>query len=466
VTYEQALAYIEGLLVGRTPSPQPYTPLKLERMRRLCRLLGHPERGFPAVLVAGTKGKGSTAAMVAAMAAQAGWRVGLYTKPHLVDFRERIRVNDVLIPPNDLVPLVAELKEAIDGERDGPGWPPTYFEASAALAFMYFSRFPVDLAVIEVGIGGRLDATNVVEPRVSVITTVGYDHTDLFGNNLRRIAAEDTGIMRAGRVVVAAPQPPAARDVIERAAVAQGATLVRVGRDVRYRTLRSTAAGIRLSVRGRAGHYRDLTVPLLGQHQAINAAVAVAVAEALAEEGLTISEPAIRSGLGGLRWPARIEIVRDRPTVIVDVAHNVVSFRALRAVLDDVFARRRVTLVIGLLGTKDLGGIARVIGPRAALVVATRAHDERALPASSVAEVFRPVAPEVRVVEDPAEAAECAIAACGDHDVVCVTGSFHVAGPVRAHLLSAGASERVWAAGCAPAWPLAVPLAEGVERIP
>lgn len=179
-----------------------------------------------------------------------------------------------------------------------------------------------------------------------------------------------------------------------------------------------------------------------------------------------IAEPAIRAGLAGLRWPARIEIVRERPTVIVDVAHNVVSFRALRAVLDGVFARRRVALVIGLLGTKDLGGIARVIGPRAALVVATRAHDERALPASAVAEAFRPVAPEVHVVEDPVRAAQFAMAACGDHDVVCVTGSFHVAGPVRAHLVGAAVGERVGEPGHWPGWALGVPVAEGVERVP
>ena len=196
MTFDEALAYLDGLLLGRTPGPQAYTPVKIERMRYLCDLLGHPERAFPAVLVAGTKGKGSTAAMIAAMASAAGFRVGLYTKPHLAEFRERMRIGGELIPPDELTGLVAELRDAVARRNGGPGWPPTYFEASAALAFMYFSRRRVDLAVVEVGIGGRFDATNVVEPIVSVITTIDYDHTDLFGHNLRQIAAEDARNVR------------------------------------------------------------------------------------------------------------------------------------------------------------------------------------------------------------------------------------------------------------------------------
>jgi dihydrofolate synthase/folylpolyglutamate synthase len=473
VTYQEALAWLEGLLAHRPQSPQPYTPLKLERMRHLCALLGHPERAVPAVLVAGTKGKGSTAAMIAAIARAAGWRVGLYTKPHLVDFRERIRINGDLIAPDALASLVDELRWVVARGRDGPGWPPTYFEASAAAAFMHFARAQVDLAVVEVGIGGRLDATNVMEPMVSVITTAGYDHTDMFGHNLRRIAAEDTGIMRPGRVVVTAPQPPAAREVIEQAAAAHGALLVRVGREVRHRTLRSSRDGVRLTVSGRDGRYRDLAVPLLGRHQATNAAVAVAVAEALTDAGFAIPEAAVRSGLAGLRWPARIEVIRERPTIIVDVAHNVVSFRALRAVLDDVFTGRWVTLVIGVLGSKDLAGIARTIGPRAAVVVATTAHDERALPAFRVAEAFHSPGADIHVVEDLVGAIEFALRASTPHDLICVAGSFHVAGPIRAHLLSAPAA-RETVAVTEPLFPVAtgadehfaVAAPEAVRRAP
>jgi dihydrofolate synthase/folylpolyglutamate synthase len=434
VTYEEALAYIYGLLGERPRAPQPYGPLKLARMHHLCGLLDHPERRFPAVLVAGTKGKGSTAAMIAAMASAAGVRVGLYTKPHLVDFRERIRINDELITPHQVAVLMAEIPAAIAHGAGGPGWPPTYFEVAAVLAFLHFARRAVDLAVVEVGIGGRLDATNVVDPVVSVITTIDYDHTDLLGTDLRRIAAEDAGIIRAHGRVVTVPQPPAALEVLEQTAARQEATLVQVGREVRHRTLRATTAGVRCTIVGRRQRYRDLVVPLLGRHQALNAAAAVATVELLETAGFAVGEPAIRTGLAALRWPARIEIVRRHPLVVVDVAHNPVSFRALRAVLDETFRERRVVLVVGLLGTKDLDAIARIIGPRASVVLATRAEDPRALAAAAVAEAFRPWAPQVQVIEDPVDAVRSAMHQTAVDDMICATGSFHVAGPVRAHL--------------------------------
>ena len=458
MTYEEALAYIYGLLGERPRSPHPYSPLKLERMRHLCALLDHPERHFPAVLVAGTKGKGSTAAMIAAMAAAAGFRVGLYTKPHLVDFRERIRVNGELITPREVTALMAEVPAAIAHGAGRPGWPPTYFEVAAVLAFLHFARRAVDLAVVEVGIGGRLDATNVVEPAMAVITTIDYDHTDLLGDDLRRIAAEDAGIIRPHGRVVTVPQPPAALEVLEQAASAQEATLVRVGREIRYRTLRVSPAGVRCTVVGRRQRYRDLVVPLIGRHQALNAAAAVAAVELLEDAGFVVPEGAIRTGLAGLHWPARIEIIRRHPLVVVDVAHNPVSFRALRAVLDETFRGRRLVLVIGLLGSKDLEGIARIMGPRAAVVVATRAEDPRAVPATDLAAAFRPWAPEIHVVDDPVDAVRFAMRQATVDDMICATGSFHVAGPVRAHLKrTPAAPETAWArragrpaAGAAP----------------
>lgn len=437
---EESLAYLNGLIAGRPSPPAPYTPIKMDRMRHLCGLLGNPEQGFPAVLVAGTKGKGSTAAMIASMVQAAGYRVGLYTKPHLVEFRERMRINGELIPQEELSSLAGEVRDAIARGEGGPGWPPTYFEVSAAIAFMHFARRAVDLAVVEVGIGGRLDATNVVNPIVSVIATIGYDHTDLLGNSLRRIAEEDTGIIRPGGRAVTVPQPAAAYEVIEAAAASKGATLIRVGREIRYRTLRSSLGGVRVTVCGQLRSYRDLAVPLLGRHQALNAATAIGAVEALEAAGFAVPEAAVRAGLAGLRWPARIEVVRHCcPTLIVDVAHNAVSFQALRNVLDEVFPGRRVALVIGVLGNKDLAGIARIIAPRASVVIATRADDDRALPPADVAIAFCPWVADIRIVEDPVDALECALDAASPEGVVCVTGSFHVAGPVLAHLAAAPA---------------------------
>ncbi len=455
MTYPEALAFLDGLLAPRPP--RPYGPDKLERMRHLCALLGNPEQRLPAVLVAGTKGKGSTAAMIAAIMQTGqrtpGPRVGLYTKPHLVDVRERVRINDALIAPDDLAALVGEVAAAIargTAPPGGPGWPPTYFEVMAAIAFLYFARASVDLAIIEVGIGGRLDACNVVHPRVSVITTIGHDHPEVVGTRLRQIAAEDAGIIRPSGCVVTVPQRPAAARVIHDAAQVAGARLIRVGRDIRYRTLRAGIDGVRAVVSGRHQVYRDLHVPLLGRHQTLNAAAAIAVAEALVDvTGIprggtdaapvggahTLSEVAVRTALAGLRWPARIEVIRKDPTVIVDVAHNSVSFRALRAALHETFGQRRLILVLGVVENKDLAAIARIIAPHAASVIATRPHHARPAPPEAVAAAVRPWVPAVSIVDDPVDAIERALEGAGPHDVICATGSFHVAGPIRAHLV-------------------------------
>ncbi|MGH2403443.1 MAG: bifunctional folylpolyglutamate synthase/dihydrofolate synthase, partial [bacterium] len=367
---------------------------------------------------------------------------------HLVDVRERVRIGGTLITPDAFAALVGEIRTAIErgAASPGPGWPPTYFEVTAALAFLHFARERVDLGVVEVGIGGRLDACNVVESSVSVITTIGYDHTEIVGTRLAQIATEDAGIIRPQGAVVTVPQRPAAARVIQDTAGAAGARLIRVGRDVRYRTLRTGIDGVDVVVRGRRQVYRDLHVPLLGRHQALNAAAAIAVAEVLAQPGgvpvpgtgasvaLALSEAAVRTGLSALRWPGRIEVVRTNPTVIVDVAHNTVSFQALRAVLDETFEGRRLILILGVVENKDLAGIARIIAPRAAAVIATRPHHARPVPPESVAGAVRPWVRAVSIVEEPVDAIEHALATAGPDDLICAAGSFHVAGPIRAHL--------------------------------
>jgi dihydrofolate synthase/folylpolyglutamate synthase len=245
--------------------------------------------------------------------------------------------------------------------------------------------------------------------------------------------------------VVTVPQRRVAARVIRDAAARLGAELLQVGRQVRYRILASTPAGLRITVRGRRRVHTDVALPLIGRHQALNAAAAIAAAEALADgwarggpgasTPFALTDHAVRSGLAALRWPARIEIVHERPTVIVDVAHNPVSFQALRDALDDVFAGHRVLLILGVIGTKDIAGIARVIAPRAAAVIATRPHDPRALAPDRVAEAFRPWVGDVRVVGDPLAALEESLRMARPEDVVVAAGSFHVAGPVRAHLI-------------------------------
>ncbi|MDR7570702.1 MAG: folylpolyglutamate synthase/dihydrofolate synthase family protein, partial [Armatimonadota bacterium] len=389
------------------------------------------------VLVAGTKGKGSTAAMMAAVLAEAGERVGLYSKPHLVDFRERIRVGDTLIPEETLADLVAEVRPAVEAGEGDPWGRATYFEVSVALALVHFLREGVDRAILEVGIGGRLDATNICDPELSVITPISYDHTDVLGNTLREIASEKAGIIRPGGVVVTAPQLPEPWEVLHERCRELGARLVEVGRDVHYEIRRVGLDGVDFTVETPLGRYEGLHVPLLGRHQAVNAAVAITAVEALLRrEGRRLAPEAARMGLARLSWPARQELLRLRPAILVDVAHNPASMAALRDTLRELFSGRRVVLVLGMIATHDPDPVAQIIVPLAGEVIATTPQDPRALPAEALGEVARRYTSRVLSLPDPQEALAVSLSRLGEDDVLVVTGSFYLAGPLRAALLS------------------------------
>lgn len=442
-TYPQALAWLEGLL-NYEQSALPYAQIKLQRMRALLRRLGDPQDRLRTVLVAGTKGKGSTAAMLVSILHAHGQRVGFYSKPHLWDYRERIRIGDELVPPERLARLVQEMAPAVEVGASDPWGRPTYFEVSVAVALRYFVEEGVDRAVLEVGIGGRLDATNACDPELSVITPVSYDHTDVLGRTLREIAHEKAGVIRPGRPVVSAPQHPDAEAVLEEACRELGAFRVRVGSDVRYRVEASDLEGVRLSVQTRAARYPDLRVPLLGRHQATNAAVAVAAAEGwLQGDGHRLEPEAVREGLAAVRWPARQEIVGERPWVVVDVAHNPASMRALRQTVEELFGGRRVVLVLGMVRGHEVESTVREILPAADHVVVTTAHHVRAVPAGELAEVVRATHPRVEVVDDCEGAVAEALDRCGVEDVLVVAGSFFVAGPARRWLVARGCAAPV-----------------------
>ncbi|MDR5676144.1 MAG: Mur ligase family protein, partial [Armatimonadota bacterium] len=347
--YPRALEWLDGLL-NYERSAVPYAEIKLQRIQALLRRLGDPQDRLRSVLAAGTKGKGSTAAMLVSILQAHGQRVGFYSKPHLQDYRERIRINDVLVPPERLARLVQDTVPAVEAGARDPWGKPTYFEVSVALAARYFVEEGVQRAVLEVGIGGRLDATNACHPEVSVVTPISYDHTDVLGSTLREIAREKAGIIRPGGLVVCAPQPPEAEEVLEATCRELGARRVRVGSEVQFHVEASELSGVRLSVQTPLQRYGGLWVPLLGRHQATNAAVAVAAVEAwLARDGERPDPQLVREGLARVRWPARQELVGQRPWVLVDVAHNPASMRALRATLEELFPDRRVVLVLGMV---------------------------------------------------------------------------------------------------------------------
>ena len=323
VTYAEALRFLEDLIRPERPR-RPYTDVKLARMRDLLARIGDPQAHLRAVLIAGTKGKGSTAVMVSEILRSAGLRVGLAVKPHLVDYRERIQVDGQMIPEDDLASLVEAVRPAVEAGNAGPWGLATYVEVTVAMAFWYFVRRQVDVAVVEVGIGGRLDATNTLDPVVSVITPISYDHTELLGTTLEAIAGEKAGIIRPGGRVVSAPQPPAADRVITAAAAAAGARLVRVGHDVAVRLEEASLSGVHAVIDGTGGRY-DVRIPLIGRHQAQNAATAIAAVEALGDLGVPVPPEVVCAALGAVRWPARVELVSTRPYTIIDAGHNPAS---------------------------------------------------------------------------------------------------------------------------------------------
>jgi dihydrofolate synthase/folylpolyglutamate synthase len=355
----------------------------LDRMFALMEALGNPQTKYPIIHVAGTKGKGSVSALAASALSAAGLRTGLYTSPHLLDFCERIQVDGQPVPHADLAALVDEIKPAVARVEKL-----TTFEITTALGFLYFARQNVGAAVIEVGLGGRLDATNVVTPEVSVITSLSYDHMAVLGNTLAEIAGEKAGIIKPGIPVVSAPQKQEALQVLLRVATERDAPLTLVGRDLKFQPLAHSLDGQTLELTGLRHRTSDLTVeiPLLGVHQVENAAIAYA---ALKASGLAVSDSAIQRGFARVRWPARFEVARRESPVIFDSAHNQDSFARLCVALDDYFPGRPVTLIFGASEDKNIPGMFAEIAPKVKRLLVTKSAHPRALEPETIQELAR-----------------------------------------------------------------------------
>ncbi len=434
MTYDEALAYIDGLLAGQRPPLPPAQ--KLDRMALLLAELGYPERGFPAVLVAGTKGKGSTATMLGAMLAAAGRRVGLYTKPHVSDYRERIQVDGETLTRQALAELVTQVAPAVERASGGPGGRPTYFEVSAALALQCFAANRVDIAIIEVGIGGRYDAANVLDPVLSVITPISRDHTDLLGETLDAIARQKAGIMRRGRPVVTASQPAEADAALADESAATGACFVRAEETAAVTGSRPGRAGHVIHLRTNRTNYGHLVIGLRGRHQATNAATAVVAAETLLAPA-PMPARAVAAGLRDAVLPGRFELVGGTPPLVLDVAHNTASMAALCDALDDYFPRRPLVLVFGMIATHDAVEPTALIAGRARVALITEPAHLRPVPADVLAGEVRKHLDAVEVIPDRATAVARALAVSSPADVICVTGSVYLVGDVRGGLLAA-----------------------------
>lgn len=435
MTYDEALGFIFGLLDRDGAPVVGYDDRRLLRMEQLLSALEDPHRRLRTVLVAGTKGKGSTAIMLASILQAAGRTVGLYTKPHLLDYRERIRINGTLIPPDALIEHVARVRPHVDAMRGQPLGVPTYFEVSVALGLDYFAHHAVDVAIMEVGLGGRLDATNVAEPILSVITPVSFDHMEVLGRTLDAIAREKAGIIHPYGRVVSAPQAPEALAEIINVCNAQHASLAVADEIMQWGLVAATLYSQTFRLRSPSQDYGDLILPLVGAHQLANAATAVAAAEALSRRGFPYFPGAVADGLASLRWPARVEVISEQPAIVLDVAHNPASIGALRRALEALFPGRRFILVMGMVATHDHRASTSLIAPLAQTVITTTPQHVRPLPAVALAAEARRYAAEVEVIPDRFAAVDRALALAGPDDVIVITGSFFLVGDVREHLL-------------------------------
>ncbi len=371
----------------------------LDRMFALLERLGDPHLAYPVIHVAGTKGKGSVSALCASALQAAGYKTGLCTSPHLQDYAERMQINGMPVPHAELAALVDEIKPAV---ASVPFL--TTFEITTALAFLYFARDRVTAAVIEVGLGGRLDATNVVSPLVSVITSLSYDHTAVLGNTLALIAGEKAGIIKPGRPVVSSPQKEEALAVLERIAAERGCELTLVGRDVHYQLLDHAIEGQTFQLFTKHGTRHTFSIPLLGAYQVENAATAYAALLKARENGLNIPDQAVTRGFAGTKWRGRFEVVRREPPVIFDSAHNPDSFTRMSQALDEYFPGRPVTLVFGASEDKKLDEMFAMVKPQVKKLVITRADHPRALEPEKISLIAEQAGVPCETVE-PVEAA-------------------------------------------------------------
>lgn len=421
---EASLALLEGL----GPST---VALGLARMHAALARLQHPEQGLRVLHVAGTNGKGSTCALASAILTASGLRVGLYTSPHLVHVGERLRIDGVPISEARLAQRIDEVRALAPELLEGPD-ALTYFEALTLLAFWHFSQEAVDVVVLETGLGGRLDATNVCAPAVTVVTPVSIDHTGYLGETLAAIAAEKAGIFKPGVPVILAAQAPEALQVLEARANALGAPVFLEQRDFRL----EAAGASDLGFRSGASRIDGLRLSLRGAHQRQNAAVAVQAVQVLLGGGAFVGAAAVREGLRAARWPGRFEVFKGQPTVVLDGAHNPEGAQVLARALEDAFPGRRRHLIFGVLADKDSAGMLAALLPAVDTIRVVAPESGRAL---SVEDAVRAVATqgrEARGCVDLDQALAEARAAAGPDDVVVIAGSLVLVGTAACKLSS------------------------------
>ncbi len=423
MAYPEVIRYLESFINYEEIPAYPYKEsLKLERIKGFLNLIGNPQHSLKSIHVAGTKGKGSTCAFITYILREAGFKVGLYTSPHLSDFRERIRILNTqysrrntqcdfegMIAKKDLVRLVEELKPAIEKyNRTLKYGPLSFFEVYTAIAFIYFKERKTDFVVLETGLGGRLDATNTAKPLVCAITPISLEHTQKLGNTLEEIAREKAGIIKSSQaIVVSASQEKEARSVIRKRCKGYGAELFEITKN----------------------KYQRFKIKLLGEHQQINANVAVEVIKALRNYNIHVSSDAIRKGLLSTVWPGRCEVVSKSPLVILDGAQNVASAQALKETIKDSFRYKKLILILGISNDKDIKGVCNELSDLADVIILTKANNSRATETKILAEYFK--GKGIEETNNVKEALKLAKRIAHKEDLILVTGSLFVVGEAR-----------------------------------
>ncbi|MFH1854754.1 MAG: folylpolyglutamate synthase/dihydrofolate synthase family protein [Candidatus Omnitrophota bacterium] len=442
--YGKALSYIDSFInFERIPQYNYASSFKLERILAFLCELGNPHEGLNSIHIAGSKGKGSTSSITAYILRESGYKTGLFTSPHLMDTRERIRVlnkdaghrtRDIgkfegMIGEDEFIALIEKIKPAAERFRDSEILGKlSFFEILTACAFLYFKDKEADIAIFETGLGGRLDATNVIQPLVCGITNISMEHTDKLGNTLSAIAMEKAGIIKDQGVVVVAHQEKEAIDVIRKVSEEKGASLYEVGRDITYSIIESSEKGEIFNLNGPGYIYNDLELNLIGMHQAENAGLAIAITRALPADRYNIDEESIRSGLKKVLWPGRLQVVRKEPYILLDGAQNTASIETVLSSIKEIFNYNRLICVFGISKDKDIKGVAEKLNNACDIIILTRSKNPRAIEPAFLREYFPCSRPGLEHGKYLEEAMQKALEIANKQDLILVTGSLFLVG--------------------------------------
>lgn len=429
MTFQDAIRFLDSFVNYEKISSYNYREsLKLERMKHLLELIGNPQKGLKVLHIAGTKGKGSTAAVLSSILHEAGFKVGLYTSPHLISFNERIKIDNIDISDDAISEIVSFLEPFCNNMRSESN-PPSFFEIYTALTFLYFQKNKTDFTVLETGLGGRLDATNTAESFVSGITPISYEHMDKLGITLREIAFEKSGIIKNNSFVVSSLQEEEALFVIENESKKRNSRLFLIGRDIIYKKGSFNSKIQRFDVKGIFREYKNLETRLLGDHQLNNIATAIGMAEILRFYDVIIKPEAIREGVSKVFWPGRLEVLRENPTIVLDGAQNKASAKALKESIKKYFNYNKVILILGVSKDKDIKGISEELLEISHKIILTKANLQRAMDTEVMSYYFKDK--DTVLTKNVDDAVNKAIQGANKNDLILITGSLFVVGEAK-----------------------------------